>query len=268
MGCRIDSRAAIAPGAQLGVDVEVSPFAVIDDGVELGDRCKVGPHVHLTGHTRIGSGTVIHTGAVIGGEPQDIHYNGEVSYVEIGENCTLREYVTVHRGTEEGSVTKVGDRVMLMALSHLGHNCQIANDVIVANTSLLAGRVTVEEHAFVSGGCQIHQFVRIGRMAMVGGGNAVGQDVPPFCLLQYGVIHGPNAVGLRRAGLSEEVRDAIRDAIKIFFFGGLNRMNAIAAIRERVPAYPEIKAFVDFLENTRRGVMPGRNVRRHASAEE
>jgi len=258
MGCKIDPRAAIADGAQIGADVEIGPFAVIDGNVKIGDRCKIGPHVHLTGHTTIGAGTSIHTGAVIGGEPQDVHYNDEVSYVEVGENCIIREYVTIHRGTEEGSITKVGNRVMLMAMVHLGHNCQIADDVIIANSSLLAGRVQVDEHAFISGGCLVHQYVRIGKMAMVGGGNTLPQDVPPYCLLQYGVIHGPNIVALRRSGLAEDVRDDIRDAIKIFFFEGLNTKNAISEIRARIPNHPEIDTFVDFLENTRRGVMSGR----------
>ena len=214
MSCKIDSRAAVAEGTKIGKDVEIGPFAVIDSTVEIGDDCKIGPHVFLTGNTRIGRGTVIHTGAIIGDEPQDVQYNGEESFTVIGEDCTIREYVTIHRGTETDSYTRVGNHVMLMAFSHLGHNCQIADHVIVANATLLAGRVEVECNAFISAGCMVHQFVRIGRLAMLGGGNIITQDVPPFCMFQDQCIQGVNAIGLRRASWSEGARDAIRDAIK------------------------------------------------------
>ncbi|MBP1582502.1 MAG: acyl-ACP--UDP-N-acetylglucosamine O-acyltransferase [Victivallales bacterium] len=257
MACKIDSRAAIAPGAQLGTNVEIGPFAVVDENVQIGDGCRIGPHVHLTGWTTIGANTSIHAGAVIGDEPQDLHYNGEKSFTVIGDNCTIREYVTIHRGTEEGSATRVGNNVLLMALCHLGHNCQIEDDVVIANSTLLAGRVEVGRHAFISGACAIHQFVHIGRLAMVGGGNAFGQDVPPFCMLQLGCIHGPNMIGLRRAGWDEQLRDDVREAIKIYFFGGLNTPNALAEIRAKVTMHPEIEEFISFIEKTKRGVMRG-----------
>ncbi|MBR5024825.1 MAG: hypothetical protein IKX48_07140, partial [Victivallales bacterium] len=154
----IDPRAVIAPGAKIGNNVDIAPYAIIDEHVTIGDNCQIGPHVYLTGHTTIGKGTEIHAGAVIGDKPQDVSFDeATVSYVDIGENCRIREYVTIHRGTEQDSHTVVGDRVMLMAFSHLGHNCKIGNDVIIANATLLAGRVEVAEHATISAGVMIHQ---------------------------------------------------------------------------------------------------------------
>lgn len=261
----IDRRAAIDEKATLGQNVKVGPFAVIEGDVTLEDDCVVGPHAYLTGHTRIGRGTVIHTGAIIGDAPQDLHYNGEKSYTEIGENCIIREYVTIHRGTEEDSCTKVGNNVMLMAFSHLGHNCLIGDNVVIANATLLAGRVQVERNAFISAGCMVHQFARIGRLAMVGGGSAVVQDVPPFCMMQEKCIQGLNAVGLRRANWSAEASDAIKSAVKIYFFAGLNRMNAVAQIRAEVPLLPEVEEFIAFVEATKRGITSGRPARHTAA---
>ncbi len=258
MSCKIDSRAAVAEGVKIGQDVEIGPFAVIDSNVEIGDGCKIGPHVYLTGNTSIGKGTVIHTGAIIGDAPQDVNYKGEQSFTAIGNNCTIREYVTIHRGTETDSYTRVGNNVMLMAFSHLGHNCLIGDNVIIANATLLAGRVEVERNAFISAGCMVHQFARIGRLAMIGGGNAVIQDVPPFCMLQESCVQGVNAVGLRRANWSEEARDTLRDAVKIFFFEGLNRINALEKIRQEVKLLPEVEEFIIFIENTKRGIQQGR----------
>lgn len=258
---KIDPRAAIAPGAQLGAEVEVGPFAIIDENVVIGDNCKIGPHVHLTGHTTIGANTKIHAGAVIGDAPQDLYYNGEVSFTDIGEDCVLREYVTIHRGTEEGSRTTVGKGVLMMAFSHLGHNCVIGDHVVIANASLLAGRVEVGPRAFISAGVMIHQFVRVGRLAMIGGGNGIGQDIPPFCMLQNEQVQGPNVVGLRRAGLSENARASIRQAIKLYFLFGLSRMGAIERIRAEVPPCPEVDEFIDFVLQTKRGISPGRRLK-------
>lgn len=266
MGCNIDSRAAISSGAQLGENVTVGPFAVIGPKVQVGDNCIIGPHVNLSGRTTIGRGTKIHVGANIGDEPQDLHYEGADSYTDIGEECLIREYVTIHRGVEEDSHTRVGNRVLLMAFSHLGHNCQLADDVVVANASLLAGRVEVGYHAFISAQVMIHQFCRIGTLAMIGGGNAILQDVPPYSLVQFAVVRGLNAVGVRRAGFDAETRQALQDAIHATCFEGLSRPNAIAKIRGELPQLPEIKIFADFLEGSQRGIMPGLGTRHNAEA--
>lgn len=261
MSSKIDSRAAIAPGAEIGENVIIEPFAVIGPKVRIGDNCVIGPHVCLSGNTVIGKGTQIHTGANLGDEPQDLHYNGAESFTDIGEECIIREYVTIHRGAEEGSRTVVGNKVLLMAFSHLGHDCKIADEVVVANATLLAGHVEVGRHAFVSAQVVVHQFCRIGTLAMVGGQNAIGQDIPPFSMLQNEVIQGVNAIGLRRAGWSEASRNAIRDALHIACFEGLSRPNAIAKIQAEVPQLPEVLEFVKFLEETKRGITVGRGIR-------
>lgn len=258
MSSFIDQRAVIEDGATIGNDVTIGPFAVIGAGARIGDGCRIAPHAVIIGNTTIGARTRIHTGANIGDEPQDLHYTGANSFTDIGEDCIIREYVTIHRGVEEGSHTVVGNRVLLMAFSHLGHNCQIADDVVVANASLLAGRVEVGCHAFISAQVMIHQFTRVGALAMIGGGNAITQDVPPFSMLQERVIQGINAVGLRRAGWDTQARDAIKEAIRLTCFCGLSRPNAIAAIRQTVPQLPQVLQFVQFLENTRRGITSGR----------
>lgn len=264
----IHSTAVIGPKVQLGNAVEIGPYTVIEDEVQVGDGCAIGPHVHVSGHTRIGEGTRIHAGAVIGDRPQDLHYGGEVAYTDIGANCTIREYVTIHRGTAEGSRTVVGDHVLLMAFVHLGHNCQISDHVVIANGTMLAGHVHVGTRAFVSAGVMVHQFVRIGRLAMIGGGNGIGQDVPPFCMLQYDQIQGPNVVGLRRAGFDDKTRLAIRGAIKTYFFNGLNRVNALEEIRATGPLCPEVEEFVQFVEGTRRGICPGHMSKARKTLEE
>jgi UDP-N-acetylglucosamine acyltransferase len=264
----IHPTAVIDPQAELGTGVQVAPYAVIEANVRVGDGCIIGPHVHLSGHTTIGAGTRIHAGAVVGDRPQDLHYADQITYTDIGSHCVIREYVTVHRGTVEGSRTVVGDQVMLMGFVHLGHNCQIADGVVVANGSLLAGHVHVGPRAFISGSVLVHQFVRIGRLAMIGGGNGIGQDVPPFCMLQFEQIQGPNVVGLRRAGMDEKARLAIRNAIKTYFFAGLNRVNAIEEIRREAAGCPEVEEFVAFIEGTKRGITPGHMTKPRKTGEE
>ncbi|MCK5803395.1 MAG: acyl-ACP--UDP-N-acetylglucosamine O-acyltransferase [Lentisphaeria bacterium] len=257
----IHPTAIINAGAELGENVEVGPYAVIEENVAVGDGCRIGPHVHICGHTTIGAGTRIYVGANVGDEPQDLHYHGQESYTEIGRNCVIREYATIHRGSEENTKTVVGDGAMLMGFAHVGHNCTIGNEVVIANGTLLAGHVDVGERAFISGGCLIQQFVRIGRVVMVGGGNKFSQDIPPYCMLQLEQIQGANVVGLKRCGVKPPARKAIRAAIKTYFFSGLNRSNALAAIREEHGPIPEIEEFATFIENTRKGIVPGRDMK-------
>ena len=262
----IHPTAIVSPGASVGTGVEIAPFAVIDDGVVLEDGVKIGPHVHVLGHTRIGAGTRIHAGAVIGDEPQDLHYDGSPNETIIGRECVLREYVTIHRGAKAGTRTVVGDRVMLMAFSHLGHNCVLGNDVVVANATLLAGHVEVGDRAFISGGGLIHQFCRIGTLAMVGGGARLGQDIPPFCLYQWGGVCSHNAVGMRRSGYDVAARTALKGAIRLFFFTGLIRSQAVARIRDAYPDIPAVAQFIQFVESSRRGIAPARP--EHKASEE
>jgi len=213
--------------------------------------------VTIMGRVTIGQFNHIYPGAVIGGEPQDLHYAGELSYTTVGENCVFREYVTVNRGTALGSTTVIRDNVMLMAYTHVAHNCELGDNVIIANSTQVAGHVHISPRAFISGGVLIHQFVRIGCVAMVSGGEKVVQDVPPYCTMQFDRIVGPNTIGLRRAGLSSESRQAVKSAIKIYFLKGLNRANALAEIREARPLVSEVSSLVNFLETTERGIVAG-----------
>jgi UDP-N-acetylglucosamine acyltransferase len=254
----IHPTAVIASGAKLGANVEVGPYAVIDGEVTVGDNVRIGPHVHLTGVTTIGTGTKIHAGAVIGDEPQDLHNTGEGCTTVIGKNCIIREYATIHRGAAAGSSTVVGDGVLMMAFSHLGHNCRLGDNAIIGNATLLAGHVQVGEKTFISGGGLVHQFCRIGAYTIVGGGARLGQDIPPYCMYQWGGVGGPNAVGLKRNGFDAATRAKIRKAIKIYFFSGLNRIAALAKIREEIgEEMPAVKTFIEFIETTKRGIVPG-----------
>lgn len=252
----IHATAVIHPEAKLGNDVWVGPFALIDEHVEIGDGCVIGSHVSILGHTTIGEGCRIHSGAVIGDEPQDLSYKGEVSYVRIGKRCTFREYVTIHRGTKTGSVTAVGDECYLMALVHLAHNVTLGNRVIIANGTLLGGHVEVGDRAFISGAVTVHQFVKIGRLAMVGGAAGLSKDVPPFCLVQSmgrNVVAGLNVVGMRRAGLTPADRQSIKMAFKTLYQSGKNVRQAVEEMKTMFSEGPAGE-FVSFIGDARRGI--------------
>jgi len=254
----IHSTAIVSPKAKIGKNVTIGPFAIIEENVTIEDNCRIDARVSIVGHTTIGSGTTIRIGSVIGGEPQDLSYDGSRSYTKIGKNCRFSEYITINRGAMPESTTIIGNNVMLMAMVHIAHNCQIADHVIIANNTVLGGHVHVEKQAFLSASLAIHQFVRIGRLAMAGGLNRIVQDLPPFCMMQEEVIQGINAVGLRRSNIQAETRKAIRQAVKIFFFKELNRINALKEIENKFPNIPEIKEFVDFIAQTERGIISGR----------
>lgn len=250
----IHPTAIVEPGAILGADVEIGPYAVIEKDVVLGDRVKIGPHAHLLGRTFIGDDTRVHASAVLGDEPQDSHYQGLPSETRIGKRCRIREFVTIHRGAKENGCTRIGDDCMLMATAHVAHDCVIGNHVIIANSALLAGHVTVEEKAFISGNAVIHQFCRIGALAMIGGAAGVGQDIPPFCLYQYGFIQGLNSVGLRRNGYDTASRLAMKRAFKLFFHSGLARANAVEQVRQELAGNAAVDRFCAFIDTTRRGI--------------
>jgi UDP-N-acetylglucosamine acyltransferase len=252
----IHPTAVVDPGAVIGANVAIGPFAFIDRDTQIGDGCVIGPHSVILRYTSLGRNCRVHACAVLGDLPQDLAFKDEPSYVKIGANCVFREGVTIHRGTKPGTSTIVGDNCFLMANSHLAHNVQLGNGVIIANGALLAGYVEVGERAFISGNAVIHQFVRIGRLAMLSGVSGIGKDVPPFCTT-VGVcrnrIAGLNVVGLRRAGIGPEERQAIRSTIKILYRSGLNVSQALERIKKEFtqPAVQEICAFV---EASKRGI--------------
>lgn len=255
----IHDTAVIDPDAHLGRDVRVGAYAVIGAGVSVGEGCEIGPHAVIEGPTRLGPGNRIAAHAVLGLPPQDTGYAGEPTTLEVGARNTFREFVTLHRGTpKDRGVTRVGDDNLFMAYTHLGHDGDLGSRVTIANGSQLAGHVQVGDQAYISAVCGVHQFVRIGRNAMLGGGAVVTQDVAPYVTVagNRARLHGLNTRGLRRAGLSAEAQQAIRRAYRLLFRSGLRLEEAIARIEE-APAMnlPEIAELLAFVRNSHRGLI-------------
>jgi UDP-N-acetylglucosamine acyltransferase len=253
----IHPTAQIDPGAELGAGVTVGPFAVIERDVTIGDGTIIGPHACLLRYTTVGKNCRIHAGAVIGDLPQDVGFKGGVSYVRIGDGTQIREHVTIHRGTEEGTRTEIGDECMIMATAHLAHNVRLANRVLVVSGALLAGYVQVDDRAFISGNVVVHQFTRIGRLAMLGGACGVSRDVPPFCTVKpqgTNELLGLNVVGLRRGGVSPEDRLSLKKAFHLWFRSGLNIRQATGEVRRQLGTCSAVVEMADFIEATRRGI--------------
>jgi UDP-N-acetylglucosamine acyltransferase len=238
------------------MSARIHPTAIVEDGAVIGEGCEIGPHAVVFGCVTVGAGCRVHAGAVLGDEPQDLSYRGGRSFVRIGARCVIREHVTIHRGTKEGTATEVGDDCFLMANSHLGHNVRLGRRVIVANGALLAGYVEVGDMAFISGNAVIHQFCRIGRLAMISGGAGISKDVPPFCTAR-GVmanrVAGLNVVGLRRAGMPPAERAALRKAAALLYGSGLNTTQALERIRSSFTEAP-VAELCAFVAASRRGI--------------
>jgi len=252
----IHPTALVDPSATLSEDVEIGPWAIVGPQVVLGPECRVLARATIEGRVVMGKGNTVGIGAVIGAEPQDFSFKpGTESGVVIGEDNTFREYVTIHRGTAEGSNTIVGNGNFLMAGAHMGHNSSVGNKVIIANNCLLAGHVEVQDGAVLGGGSVFHQFIRVGRLCMVRGGERFNKDVPPF-VSAYGtsLVAGINAVGLKRAGFSPEARMEIKKAFRLVYHSGLNISQAIEEA-ENLTWGPEARFFLDFIATAkRRGV--------------
>lgn len=250
----IHPTAIIHPKAKLDSSVQVGPFAVIDEGVELGAICVVGPHVYLTGLTTIGAGNRFHAGCVIGDAPQDLKYKNEPTRLRIGDHNVFREHVTIHRSNQPGTETIVGSHNYFMASSHVAHNCTVGDRVILANGALLGGHVTVQDRAFVSGNCLVHQFARVGTLALMQGGAAISQDLPPFCVaLRENEMCGLNVVGLRRAGFTVEQRRELKRLYHLLFRSGKNLREALAEAQKEFTSAPA-KVLLDFIAEAKRGV--------------
>ncbi|HBG24743.1 MAG: acyl-[acyl-carrier-protein]--UDP-N-acetylglucosamine O-acyltransferase [Bacteroidetes bacterium GWF2_41_61] len=251
----------IHPDAKIGKDVTIEPFAYIAGNVEIGDGCWIGPHATILDNVKIGKNCKIYPGAIIGGEPQDYKFSGEVTYVEIGDNTILREYVTVNRGTLKSGrgVTKVGNGCMIMSYSHIAHDCIIADNVVLVSYVGIAGVTDVDEYAIIGGHSAAHQFTRIGAHSMLSGGSMVGKDVPPYIVagrrpLSFG---GVNVIGLRRRGFSNDKIDEIRDIYKVIYNGGLNTSDACNEVDATFAETPEKRAIVDFIRSSKRGIIRG-----------
>lgn len=259
----VDSRAVIGEGCIIG------PDAIIDGEVVLGPGCIIGPRAILTGRTTLGTGVKVGAGAIVGGEPQDLAYKGAASMTEIGEGTILREYTTVHRGTKEGSVTRVGKHCFLMTGAHVGHNCTVADHVIMANNVLLGGYVEVGTRVFFGGGSVVHQYCRVGAYAMVRGLSALSIDAPPYCTTMLtNKLCGVNIVGLRRAGFDDTRRRRILRAVRILFRSGLNRSQAVQAIRaDESLNHVDVELLLNFAETTKRGLSTWRKLPTEADPE-
>jgi UDP-N-acetylglucosamine acyltransferase len=254
----IHPTAIVHPAARLGEGVQIGPYAVIEGAAEIGDRCVIQSHAIVTGHVVLGPDNIIGYGAVIGGDPQDLGFRAEMpSRVQIGARNRFREYCTIHRGAKPDTVTAIGDDCFLMAGAHVGHNARLGNRVILANNSLLAGHVIVEDNVFTGGGCVFHQHMRIGRLVMTQGLSKFGKDLPPFTVgAGKNGVAGLNVIGLRRAGIGAEQRKEIKAAFDLIYRSGLNTSQALAAAAERSWG-AEAQEFVDFVAAAKkRGYCP------------
>jgi len=252
----IHSTAIIHPNARLDPSVEIGPYAVIDADVSLGPGCQVGPHAYLTGCASIGARNQFHAGCVIGDAPQDLKYNGEATRVVIGDDNIFREGCTVHRSTTPDGATTIGSHNFFMANAHIGHNSVVGHHVILANGALLGGHVEVADRVFLSGNTAVHQFVRVGTLALMQGVAAITRDLPPYTLARCGVINnlcGLNIVGLRRAGMGPEARLELKRLYHLLFRSGKNLSVALAEANEEFKS-SAARTMLDFVASSKRGV--------------
>ena len=254
----IHPTAIVSPLAKLGNNVRIGPFCVIGANVELGDDCVLHSHVVLEGHAKFGRGNEFFPFAVIGGKTQDLKYVGEPTRLEVGDHNVFRENVTVHRGTHESLPTRIGSNNLLLCYSHVAHDCQLGNHIILSNSVGLAGHIVVEDHAIVSGMAAVHQFCRIGRHSIIGGASKVVQDVPPFMIVDGNPAstRGLNMVGLQRRGFCEEDIKALKAAYKkLFLKKDGNLANSISSLKATHAAdTPQVAHLIHFIESSERGV--------------
>lgn len=253
----IHPTAIIEAGATIGNDVTVEPYAIIKANVILKDRVVIKSHAYIDGHTTIGEGTTVYPSASIGTKTQDLKFRGEKTYVNIGKNCEIREFVTINSSCQEGTEVRIGDNCLIMAYCHIAHNCEVGNRVIMVNNASLAGHCIVEDCAVIGGLTGIHQFVRIGRYAMVGGMSRVSHDIPPYTIgagspFKFG---GLNIVGLKRHGIPLATRQALATSFRIIYRSQLNLKDALETIEREVPQIPEVKHFLKFCRDSKRGLM-------------
>lgn len=250
----IHPTAVVSPKAELDSSVEVGPHAIIEDHVKIGAGTRIWANAYLTGYTEIGRDNQIHMGAVIGHEPQDLSFKRNCrSYLKIGDRNVIREYVTIHRGTEPESTTVIGDENLLMVSCHVAHNCVIGNRVIIANAALLSGHVHVADRAFISGGVVIHQFTRIGRLAMLSGNGRFSMDVPPFLIgAERNEVHALNMVGLKRAEIPAKAQAELKQLFKLLFRSSLNVAQAVKEAGTLTTV--EARELVEFVRSSTNGV--------------
>ncbi|WP_457641594.1 acyl-ACP--UDP-N-acetylglucosamine O-acyltransferase [Persephonella sp.] len=259
MSVEIHPTSIVSPKAKLGTNVKVGPFCIIEDNVEIGDNTEILSNVSIKQFTTIGSNCKIFEGSVIGGIPQHLGFKDEETYVQIGDNVVIREYVTIHRGTSfDDGITRVENNSYLMAYVHIAHDCKVGHDTILANAVTLAGHVRVGNYVFIGGLTPIHQFCRIGDYAMVGGASAVDKDIPPYtrAAKNHALLYGLNIVGLRRRGFKPEQIKIIKEAYRILFRKSATLQEGIKEVKEKLPKTPEIENLLEFVKTTKRGIAP------------
>lgn len=256
MSSTIHATAVIDPAASIGTGVEIGPYCVIGPAVEIGDGCRLGPHVVLERNVRLANDVQLGAGAILGSPPQDLKFQGEETWVEIGPRTMIREHSTVNRGTSATGCTRVGADCYLMTYVHVAHDCHIGDGVTIANSTQLSGHITIEERATLSGLLAIHQFVTIGAHAFVGGGTRVNQDIPPYVKAVGNPmkLYGLNAIGLQRAGFARETLAALKYAYRLLFNSTMPRAAAVAELMAQPSMTPEVRRLLEFVTTARRGV--------------
>ncbi len=256
MTARIHPSAIVDATAVLGEGVEVGPWAIIGPQCTLGDGTTVAARATLERNVRLGSRVSIGIGAVLGGDPQDLKYRGEETWVDIGDDTSVREYSTINRGTAHSLTTRVGKGCFIMSYVHLAHDCHLGDNIIISNGTQLAGHVTIEDRVTISGLCAVHQFARIGRHAFIGGCSRVPQDVPPFVRAVGNPLKlfGLNSVGLQRSGFDEAVLKELKKAYRLCFRSDLPLSKGVERAREELELIPDVEHFLEFIEASQRGV--------------
>ncbi len=254
----IHETAIVHPNARIGRNVVIGPYAIIGEHVVLGDNCVVGPQVQIDGWTTIGEGNRFYHGATIGCEPQDLKFEGEKSFLIIGDHNLFRENVTISRGTTGGGgETLIGNHNLFMAYSHIAHDCKVGNHIVLGTYSGLAGHVTIEDRVIISSMSGAHQFTKLGKMAMIGACSKIVKDVPPYIMVDGNPakVSGINVVGLRRNGVDSEIRNEIKHAYRILYRSNLTIAKAIEQMEQELQGSKEIDHFIRFLRNAERGIL-------------
>ncbi len=253
---KIHKTAIVDSGAKLSEDVEIGPFCIVGDRVKIGKNTKLMSNVVIE-ETDIGQNCVVYPFTSLGLPPQDIKYMGEKTLLKIGNNNTIREYISIHRASVSGDlVTRIGNNNLLMAYVHIAHDCQIGNNVIMANATTLAGHVTVEDHVFIGGLAAVHQFTRLGAYSMIGGFSAIPQDIPPYTTAagERAKLYGLNAIGLKRQNFSDSTIKDLKQAYKTLFRSKLTLKEAIKKLKEEAEHSAEVQNLIDFIEKNKRGI--------------
>lgn len=252
----IHPTAVIDPNARIGTNVSIGPYAIVGPHCVVGDNCQLGPHAILEQYVTLGEGCKVSPNAVLGGDPQDLSFKNEPTRVIIGNNTTIREGVTIHRAVGEGETTTVGNDCFIMADCHIAHNCHVGNEVILVNAVLMAGHVTVDDFAIISGQNVIHQFVHIGKYVMMGGSSGTRQDIPPFALAngRPAIVCGINKVGLRRRGFSAQERQNIQSAFDTLWFSNKQMTDALTEVSEKYAGDAHVNELLTFIRESKRGI--------------